>query len=259
MSLGQVIRLKRQKLGFTQDEVAVRSGISKPYLSNIETGRIRNPPTDGVLAALERSLGFPAGELMRLAHRVRTPLDVRQEHEALEAEVEKLRGLVRRLLTGGPRRAAGGVDLDALLEPGHQNVRVVSPGKLVPVINNVAAGYPQEFTDLDYPAAIADEYVRCVDLHDPQAFAARVVGDSMAPAFQEGDIVIFSPNTPPRSGDDCFVRFADDSGTTFKRFFPAAGDTIRLEPRNEKYPPQSYSADRITGLWPAAFRIQRLR
>ena len=61
----------------------------------------------------------------------------------------------------------------------------------VPLINKVAAGYPREFTDLAYPARVADEYVRCPDLDDPDAFAARVVGDSMQPNYAEGDIVIF--------------------------------------------------------------------
>ena len=44
----------------------------------------------------------------------------------------------------------------------------------------------------DYPVGIADDYVRCPDLHDANAFAVRVVGDSMEPRFHEGDIVIFS-------------------------------------------------------------------
>lgn len=40
---------------------------------------------------------------------------------------------------------------------------------------------------------VAEEYVRSPDLADPDAFTARVVGDSMAPDYREGDIVIFSP------------------------------------------------------------------
>ena len=45
------------------------------------------------------------------------------------------------------------------------------PGRLVPVINKVAAGYPVDFNDLDYPVGIADDYVRCPDIYDPNAFA----------------------------------------------------------------------------------------
>ena len=123
----------------------------------------------------------------------------------------------------------------------------------------MAAGYPAHFTDLDYPPGVADEYVRCPDLHDTQAFAARVVGDSMEPEFREGDIVVFSPNTQPRPGDDCFVRFDEDGGTTFKRFYQDNKTTIRLQPRNNAYPAMTYPAEKITGLWPALFRIEQLR
>ncbi len=34
---------------------------------------------------------------------------------------------------------------------------------------------------------------------------------------------------------------------------------IRLEPLNDKYPPQEYDPDDISGLWPAVMRIEKLR
>ena len=130
---------------------------------------------------------------------------------------------------------------------------------MVPVINNVAAGYPHHFTDLDYPPGVADEYVRCPDVHDPQAFAAQVVGDSMEPDYREGDIVIFSPNLEFRSGDDCFVRFEEAGETTFKRVYQDDQDTLRLQPLNRAYPAQTHAREAITGLWPALFKLQRVR
>ena len=90
MSLGEIIRKQREEEQLTQDQVAARAGISKPYLSNIETDRIKNPPSDGVLERLEAELGFPTGQLRKLAHMARTPMDIRAEHESLTAEVEKL-------------------------------------------------------------------------------------------------------------------------------------------------------------------------
>src|SRR6185295_1886767 len=87
----------------------------------------------------------------------------------------------------------------------------------VPLINSVAAGYPREFTDLGYPARVAAEYVRSPGIDDPDAFAARVVGDSMAPDYREGDVVVFSPARPVKSGTDCFVRLERDDMMTFKR------------------------------------------
>src|SRR3954468_24942358 len=75
--LGTKLRRQRRRLGFTLDELAGKTGISKPYLSLIETGRVPNPPSDEKLRRLEQTLGFTAGELISQAHLQRTPRDVR--------------------------------------------------------------------------------------------------------------------------------------------------------------------------------------
>src|SRR3954471_22672820 len=75
--LGPKLRRQRRRLGFTLDELAGKTGISKPYLSLIETGRVPNPPSDEKLRRLEQTLGFGAGELITQAHLHRTPRDVR--------------------------------------------------------------------------------------------------------------------------------------------------------------------------------------
>lgn len=261
MSLGKILRQRRQQLGLTQDQVSAKVGISKPYLSNIETERVKNPPTDGVIDGLEKALGFEPGVLRRLAHLARTPLDVRVEHDQLSAEVAKLRSVLSRLAADRSPAGREGIDVDAILRTVRRregNIsEAVAADRAVPVINRVAAGYPHHFTDMDYPPSVADEYVRCPDVHDAQAFAARVVGDSMQPKYAEGDIVIFSPNRQPVDGDDCFVRF-EDGETTFKRYRAADGG-IRLEPLNDKYPAETYPPEDVTGLWPAVWRIERLR
>ena len=76
-ALGPKLRRQRRRLGLTLDELAGRTGISKPYLSLIETGRVPNPPSDEKLRRLEQTLGFGAGELISQAHLQRTPKDVR--------------------------------------------------------------------------------------------------------------------------------------------------------------------------------------
>jgi repressor LexA len=282
MGVGVIIRQHREQLGMTQDVLAAKVGISKPYLSNIETGRAKNPPADRILSALESALGFERGQLVKLAHWERASVDVREEHELLEQEVTKLRRVLRNLMSGR-RNENGSIDLDALADqikqaqadpaispdsvagpdgidmPQPDNLRSIRGAKAIPIINNVAAGYPHHFTDLDYPPSVADEYLRCPDLHDPQAFGARVVGDSMEPMYHQGDIVVFSPNTPARSGDDCFVRFEADCSTTFKRCYQDNETSVRLQPLNNLYPANVYDRQQITGLWPALFRFEQLR
>jgi repressor LexA len=138
-------------------------------------------------------------------------------------------------------------------EPDHHQPRHKDD---IPVINQVPAGYPRDFTDMDYPPSVADEYVRCPNIDDPQAFAARVVGDSMEPDYRQGDIVVFAPNTPAESGQDCFVRL-DTGETTFKRVFQDDPSVLRLQPLNDKYPADIVPRREVTGLWPAIVRIER--
>lgn len=275
--MGVKLRRQRRRLGLTLDDLAGRTGISKPYLSLIETGRVPNPPSDEKLTKLEQTLGFKTGELLTQAHLHRTPRDVRAMLSKLLADGAAANE-ANALANGGgtatavakPKSAlaAGGVPLDDLYLSGMLrqfvdrsagNVETI-PTNVVPVINRVSAGYPKDFTDLNYPKGVADAYVSSPDVSDPDAFAARVFGDSMTPKYREGDIVIFSPKAPVKNGDDAFVRFADTNQTTFKRVFYESDDkgrgVIRLQPRNEKYRPQTISAEKLSGVWRAVFKYQ---
>lgn len=141
-------------------------------------------------------------------------------------------------------------------------LRPVTLAQEVPLINSVAAGYPREFTDLGYPARVADQYVRVPDIADADAFAARVVGDSMAPSYLEGDIVVFSPAKDVRDGADCFARLEPDQQTTFKRVYfqrsEGGDELIRLQPINPAYPPRTLPRDQVSGLYAAVTVMRRV-
>lgn len=268
-ALGPKIRRQRRRLGLTLDELSGRTSISKPYLSLIETGRVPNPPSDEKLRRLEQTLGFVPGELLTQAHLQRTPRDVRA---MLQKLIEGRGNVATSTLTPDSRPLTpepSPINLDDaylsgvlqdLVDKHAGNIEQVRTNA-VPVINRISAGYPKDFTDLSYPPRVADEYVGCPDVRDTDAFAARVHGDSMTPKYREGDIVIFSPAAAPRDGDDCFVRFGDGQ-TTFKRVFFEAGEggngVIRLQPRNEKYRPQTVPSEEVSGLYKAMYRYQRV-
>ena len=91
-----------------------------------------------------------------------------------------------------------------------------------------------------------------------EQFAARVAGDSMAPQFADGDYVVFTPNSRPRTGQACFVRFAETCETTFKTFYIDPDGMVRLQPLNPSYPAQRVPAEAISGLYPAAYKIVKL-
>ena len=259
MSLGEIIRKRREEMDLTLDEVSAKVGFSKPYLSTIETGRVNNPPSDELLKKLERVLKFKPGELLFTAHMERMSPDVREKFERAIAENEKLRGIIKDVLASGDQDRLK--QLEQMISQGRQDTGVgetISPGRLVPIINRVQAGYPADFDDLDYPVGVADDYVRCPDLHDPQAFAVRVVGDSMEPNFKQGDIVIFSPQVEVKSGDDCFIRFAEPHETAFKRVFLEENNVVRLQPRNDKYAPVMVEGKRINGMYRAVAKYEKL-
>ncbi len=266
-------------------------GCAKSYLSEVETER-RRVPADEMLERLERALTLPREKLLTCARWQRSLEaggdDVREEVARLTEDQRVARRLAELLRRGGSSsldQAYRSGELRTLVDQlapettssaertnlpprpsprgGPREGGDVFPMALareVPLINKVAAGYPREFTDLAYPARVADEYVRCPDLDDADAFAARVVGDSMQPQYAEGDIVIFSPAKVVKSGMDCFARLEPDHETTFKRVYLEKGqdgeELIRLQPLNAAYPPRVMGREMVAGLY-AAVSVMR--
>lgn len=277
--LGGLIRSRRAELGISLKAAAAGAGCAPSYLSAIETGR-RARPAGTILQRLERVLGLAPGRLVGIGAWAAAPPSVRREVAQMQARWQgRLRAHDRaagRLaeIIGSGGAGAGRLDeafrsgeLRSLVEalspdvagpaggaPGGVALEAALPRE-VPLINRVAAGYPTEFTDLGYPARAADEYVRCPDLDDPDAFAARVVGDSMTPDYREGDIVVFSPAREVKSGMDCFVRLERGDETTFKRVYFEHGhdgqEMIRMQPLNSAYPARAVGREAVAGLYAA--------
>lgn len=121
--IGAIVRAERKRRGWTQQELADRSGLAQGYLTLLETGQRQNPeidtlrklaaafnwPVDRLLteappavgaAPVERlaALGWPAGELAHLAaawpefseaqrlHVVQTAEELEQDQETLRQE-----------------------------------------------------------------------------------------------------------------------------------------------------------------------------
>ncbi len=261
-TLGAAIRDRRQELGFTQGRLARAAECAKSYLSMIERDLRPRPPSQELLARLEQALRLEPGQLMTLGQWQATPEEVKKQVRDMRASTDAASRLAELVSERG---------LDELYASGalHKLVAGIAPIKGVervglpaqaPIINNVAAGYPREFTDLGYPARVADEYVAAPDLHDPQAFAARVIGDSMAPDYDEGDIIVFSPERDVRPGDDCFVRLCKDDETTFKRIYferdDLGNEQIRLQPINSAYVPRTFPREDVAGLYVAVYVIR---
>ncbi len=267
---GGALALARGAVGLSLDGLAERVGCAKSYLWGLERG-VKGPPSEGMVVKLEGALGLEAGALAGVARWERTPGAVRRDVFELRERGRSGERLAR--LLGEEARA--GVSLDALYKSGAlgalierlspqpvqmESVRAALPVE-IPLINRVAAGYPAGFTDLGYPARVADEYVRAPDVSDPDAFAARVVGDSMEPDYRAGDIVVFSPAVEVRSGMDCFVRLEPDHESTFKRVFiegDAGEERIRIVALNTRYAERVVERERVAGMYAGVSVIRSL-
>ena len=273
VAFGATLRDRRMRLGLSLRETAERAHCTKGYLSLLERGK-RGAPTGAMLARLEAALDMQPGGLSEIVELQATPQRVRDELAERREQAEAARQLAAMLRGAGPggrdrafesgalqklveRIAPTGDDAAAFGEP----VGALLP-RAVPLLNLVPAGQAAEFTDLGYPARVADSYVAAPDLADPDAFAARVTGDSMEPEYREGDVVIFSPSRDVQSGMDCFARLEPDSELTFKRvYLERAADgceVIRLQPLNPKYPARGEPREMVAGLYPAVSVTRRV-
>ena len=251
--LGREIRKRRKELRITLDQLSDRVEFSKPYISTVETGKIKNPPSDGFLRKIEKALGFESCHLIKLAYLERMPIDIREHFIGNQSQNEHLKCLLKDLAVNKQSPDKFLNYLNSSDKPG-KNVS----GRLVPIINKVAAGFGVDFDDLEYPPGVADEYLTCPDIFDPNSFGVRISGDSMEPKFHNGEVVVFSPSAEVNSGDDCFVRLTDPHETTFKRVYYVSDGLIKLQPLNDKYQPKVVSPDRVTGIYRAVIRYEKL-
>ena len=287
-AFGAVLRKRREEKGLSLEALGKLTGISKPYLANIETARTPGPPTEGKLRILEKALGFGVEELVAAADWLRTPASVR-------ALLGRLSEATAKLEKQTPRRADGAIDLDAVVrgkegekqearskkEEAGTLGRVGEVGlKMVPVINRVAAGAAAEHGDLEYPAGVADMYVPGPTGLEAEgaeggsaeeraawksAFAARITGDSMAPKYVEGDVVIVAP-MEAHDGEDCLVRLGpgENYATTIKRIYfvpdhSGQAEAVRLVPRNAAHAERVVALSDVTGIYPVVYRMTRVR
>jgi len=113
---------------------------------------------------------------------------------------------------------------------------------VLPIVGEIAAGGPIEaYRDVSETLAVPDLLAPSGD-----AYVLKVRGDSMIEAhIADGDFVLIRPQSTARNGD-IVVAQVEENAVTLKRFFKEK-DRVRLQPANDKYPPQFYDDVRIQG------------
>ncbi len=114
----------------------------------------------------------------------------------------------------------------------------------IPVLGTVPAGIPLEAVEdivdwEDIPDSMVDggrEY-----------FALQVKGDSMWPDYLPGDTVIVRKQPTCNSGDDCVV-YVNGYEATLKQVRLNSDHSLTIVPRNQSYPPRTFSPEEIESL-----------
>jgi repressor LexA len=134
-----------------------------------------------------------------------------------------------------------------LVVPGRRRPRQTN----VPLVSAVPAGKVNTLFHPDY----VDNYVSVDDVKDPQAFALKVKGSSMAPRIEDGDVVIVSPQQEAHSGDICVVRVNGEDTLKKVKF---EGTYIHLVPLNPEFEPLTVKKKDVNFVWKVVKLIKEL-
>ena len=79
----------------------------------------------------------------------------------------------------------------------------------VPLLGFAQAGASGYFDGGGFPAGKGWDEVGLPAVNDEHAYALEISGDSMRPAYRDGDVIVVSPGTPIRRGDRVVVKTSD--------------------------------------------------
>lgn len=120
-------------------------------------------------------------------------------------------------------------------------------GHYLPIIGRLAAGRGFDTSEAEaYPAGVACRYLRYRGA-PTNAFVLAVEGQSMAPRFRHGDMVIVDPDQSV-TGGLCVILTDDRTGQRTARLkrLVVQGSNASLESLNPAYPAISLPAERVT-------------
>jgi phage repressor protein C with HTH and peptisase S24 domain len=114
----------------------------------------------------------------------------------------------------------------------------------VPLLGLAQAGAGGYFDDAGFPAGKGWDEVALPSPHDEHAYALEISGDSMRPAYRDGDIVVVSPGTAIRRGDRVVVKTTDGE-VMVKELKRRTAKTLELASLNPAHVERVLAADEV--------------
>lgn len=212
MKFGELLKNLREAAELNKKDLGSKSGVSGEYISMLESGATKPPPTETV-ELLVRALGVSgkdASKLKNLALIERTPEDTRY--------------IVQKALGGKESQIIEVPDEEASFTK-------------VPLLGSCPASSKMW---------VADEvdgwyFFPRVLIGEKRVYLLKVVGDSMNRVIQAGDIVMVDADAEPKQG--AIVVVCSDSEYTMKRF-SMVGNKILLSPDSSNPDQRSLIVDK---------------
>jgi phage repressor protein C with HTH and peptisase S24 domain len=99
--------------------------------------------------------------------------------------------------------AATNASIDTFVQLIGDSARTVQS---VPLLGFALAGSGGHFDDSGLPTGKGWDEAALPSVNDEHAYALEIAGDSMKPAYRDGDVIVVSPGTPIRRGDRVVVK-----------------------------------------------------
>ena len=116
--------------------------------------------------------------------------------------------------------------------------------KPLPLIGLAQAGDGGYFDDGGFPVGAGWDEIEFPAVGDPNAYALEISGDSMVPAYRDGDRVIVSPGAPVRRGDRVVVRTTAGE-ILAKELKRQTSKTVELKSLNPDHPDRAIPAQDV--------------
>ena len=111
----------------------------------------------------------------------------------------------------------------------------------VPLLGFAQAGSGGYFDDSGFPAGKGWDEVALPSAIDEHAYALEISGDSMKPAYRDGDIIVVSPGTPIRRGDRVVVKTSGGE-VMVKELKRRTTKTLELQSLNPAHADRTFDA-----------------
>jgi phage repressor protein C with HTH and peptisase S24 domain len=137
--------------------------------------------------------------------------------------------------------AASNTSIDTFVQLIGDNPRAVQS---VPLLGFAQAGAGGYFDDGGFPTGKGWDEVALPSVNDEHAYALEIAGDSMKPAYRDGDVIVVSPGTPIRRGDRIVVKTRGGE-VMVKELKRRTAKTLELQSLNPAHVDRTLAANEV--------------